>query len=392
MERAILYLKVPSFPVAVERLRDPSLRGRPVAICGAGPGRALLGAVSAEARREGLRRGMLRHEALRICPGLRLLPPSPGLYARAAGSLFRVLAAYSPLAEPARPGALFLDLSGTRRLFGPARDLAWRVRGEVRERLGLEPRLGLAANKLLSRVAARVAPASALCDVFPGGEGEFLRPLEVTILPAARSPECIERLEELNLERVDHLLPIELPLLQAAFGRRGLRLYRQARGLDASPVRPPSRRPRVTEEETLPEETHQDALLLAALRDLAEEAGRRLREMGAEAGRVELEVRYADGLLARRGRRLRPPTGLDAPLFRAASELLASTVARRRVRIRGIALHCTGLGIASPQPTLFPGEELLRPSVRREAALQGALDEIRERFGTGAIRRGGGRP
>jgi DNA polymerase-4 len=386
MEREILYLKVPSFLVVVEQLRDPSLKGKPVAICTTGPSRALLRAVSPEARREGLFKGMLRQEALRSCPDLRLLPPNPELSVRVTRFLFGLLAAYTPLIEPTRPGALFLDLSGTRRLFGPARDLAGKVRKELRDRLGLQPRLGLAANKLLSRIAAKVMPESSLCDVFPGGERHFLEPLDVTVLPAVRVPTCTKRVHELNIEKVSHLLPIQLPALQLAFGRHSLALYRQARGLDASPVRPPPRSPRITEEETLPEESNEDALLLAVLQGLAEEAGSRLRHMKATAGRMELEIQYADAVLAQRACRLQPPTHLDSSLFENACRL-QELAAQRRVRIRRITLHCTQIEIQPHQPTLFP-EDLLFSLAWRQEALQHALDEIRSRFGNEAIWRG----
>jgi DNA polymerase-4 len=388
MQREILYLKVPSFPVAAEQLRDASLRGRPVAISTNGPGRSLLQAVSPEARREGLYKGMLQQEALRSCPDVRLLPPNPELYVRLTRRLFGLLSAYTPLVEPTRPGSLFLDLSGTRRLFGPSRDLAWKIRKEIRERAGLEPRLGLAANKLLSRIATRVIPASGLCDVFPGGERHFLEPLDVTVLPALYTHVHTDRVRELNIEKVSHLLPIQLPALQLAFGRQGLALYRQARGLDVSPVRPPSGSPRITEEETLPEESNEDALLAAVLQGLAEEAGRRLRQMKATAGRVELEIQYADTVLARRACRLRPPTHLDAPLFQSAYRLL-ELAARRRVRIRRITIHCTQIAVQPLQATLFPDDMLFSLSWRQEA-LQHALDEIRSRYGKEAIQKGQG--
>jgi len=314
------------------------------------------------------------------------LPPNPELCVRITRLLFGLLAAYTPLVEPTRPGSLFLDLSGTRRLFGPARDLAAKVRKEIRDRVGLEPRLGLAANKLLSRIATKVIPESSLCDVFPGGERHFLEPLDITVLPAVRAPACTERVQELNIERVSHLLPIELPALQLAFGRYSLALYRQARGLDVSPVRPPSRSPRITEEETLPEETNEDALLLAVLQGLAEEAGRRLRDMKAFAGRLELEIQYADTVLAQRACRLQPPTHLDTSLFQGACRLL-ELAAQRRVRIRRLTIHCSQIQIQSLQPTLFP-EDLLFSLAWRQEALQHALDEIRERFGKEAIQKG----
>jgi DNA polymerase-4 len=329
---------------------------------------------------------MLRQEALRSCPELRLLPPNPEPCLRITRLLFGLLAAYTPLVEPTRPGSLFLDLSGTRRLFGPARDLAWKVRKEIRERVGLEPRLGLAANKLLSRIATRVIPENSLCDVFPGGERHFLEPLDVTVLPAVRAPICTERTRELNIEKVSQLLPIQLPALQFAFGRHSLAIYRQARGLDVSPVRPPSRSPRITEEETLPEESNEDAFLLSVLQGLAEKAGRRLRHMKALAGRMELEIQYADAVLAQRVCRLQPPSHLDSPLFESARRLLG-LAAQRRVRIRRITIHCTRIEIEPLQPTLFP-DDLLFSLAWRQEALQHALDEIRERFGRQAIHQG----
>ena len=448
MEREILFLKIPCFPIALERARDPSLRSRPVAVCQAGTGgQGLLQAVSAEARQEGLFKGMPRRQALERCPGLKIVRPDPALYQRAANALFGLLSSYSPLVEPTRPGALFLDLSGTRRLFGPARDLAWKIRGEVLKRLDMDPHLGIATNKLLSRIAAKVLAASGLCDVFPGGESHFLGPLEVGFLPAARPPERAERLRELNIRRVEDLLAVPLPALEVAFGSASvsLSLYRQARGLDASPVRPPRQAPRVTEEETLVEESNEDAFLLAALQGLAEGAGRRLRQAGVLARRMELEVQYGDDVIAAGSTRLTPPADLDARLAEAARGLFERVV-RRRVRLRRIALHCTDLVPVPRQLSLFGPEELaggcghegpwpsigvspggtrsvasvfraLRfvpyggrkrgghdgawPSILegrapsrpgealRQRALQEALDQIRDRFGKGAIRRGG---
>lgn len=363
MVREIVFLKIPSFPIALERARDPSLRGRPVALCQAGTGgQELLQAVSAEARREGLFKGMPIRKALERCPGLRIVRPDLALYRRAQGALFGLLSNYSPLVEPARPGALFLDLTGTGRLFGPARDLAWKIRGEVLRRLELEPRLGMATNKLLSRIAAKVLAVSGLCDVFPGGESHFLGPLDVELLPAARSPERAERLRELNLRRVEDLTAVPLRALEVAFGSQAvsLSLYRQARGLDASPVRPLRQAPGVTEEETLAEESNEDACLLAVLQGLVEAAGRRLRAMRALARRMELEVEYADDVRAAGMVRLEAQdedATLDVRLAEAARGLF-DRVVRRRVRIRRVALHCADLVPVPRQLSLFAPEEL----------------------------------
>ena len=168
--------------------------------------------------------------------------------------------------------------------------------------------------------------------------------------------------------------------------------------------------PRITEEETLPEESNEDALLLSALRGLAEAAGRRLRGMEALAGRMELEVQYGDTVIERRSSRLEPRTDLDVCLFLAASRLFERAAAQRRVRIRRVALHLLQIDPLPRQLSLFseesfffreaignatsalPGSHkgLSLPGQERALRnLQQALDEIRSRFGKEAIRRGG---
>ena len=134
----------------------------------------------------------------------------------------------------------------------------------------------------------------------------------------------------------------------------------------------------------MPEESNEDALLAAVLQGLTEEAGRRLRQMKATAGRMELEIQYADTVLAQRACRLRPPAHLDAPLFQSACHLL-ELAAQRRVRIRRIAIHCTQIEVQPLQGALFP-DDVLFSLAWREEALQYALDEIRERFGKGKAR------
>lgn len=387
MEREILYLKVPGFPVAVERLRDPSLWGKPLAVCTGGPGANPLLAVSREARDEGLFRGMPRRDAIRICPGLRLLPPDPARYREASTALFRLLAGRAPLVEPARPGSLFLDLSGTRRLLGPTRDQAWSIRQEIRTRLQLTACLGMATSKLVSRVAVKAAPGEGLCDVFPGGEEHFLAPMDVGVLPAARPAATAGRLRELNIRKVKHLLPVPMAALRLAFGRQALPLFHQVRGLDDSPVRPPSGAPCVVEEETLAEESNEDSELFLVVRGLAEQAGSRLRAMRAETGRLELEIQYADGVTARRTARIHPPCHLDRTLFHSARALLEQA-AGRRVRLRRVALHCLDLRLGALQEDLFPPEVLFSEAALRREALQQALDRIRHRFGREALRWG----
>ena len=190
MDRSILHVDVPAFPIAVERVIEPGLRDRPVIVAPSGGARATILAASPEAVRDGVRAGMPVRVAARRCPGVVLLPVNEALYQRATGAIVALLHAYSPLVEPSAHGHSYLDLTGTGRLFGHATDVAARIRREIADRLRLPATVGVATNKLVSRVAARVIRPDGLCDIFPGGEAPFLAPLPVGFLPEAAGPQA----------------------------------------------------------------------------------------------------------------------------------------------------------------------------------------------------------
>src|SRR5919106_1712909 len=154
--RSVLFIDPPAFRTTVEELVAPALRTRPIVVAPPGADRAVVLALSSEARRAGIQRGMPVRLAQKRCPDLVLLPPNPRLYARASRALLEVLRLYAPVIEPHGYGHAFLDLTGTGRLFGPAVDVAARVQREVRKRLHLPLSVGVAANKLVSQAATTV--------------------------------------------------------------------------------------------------------------------------------------------------------------------------------------------------------------------------------------------
>jgi DNA polymerase IV len=376
VERRVAHLKVPCFAVAVERVRDPSLRDRPVAVAAGRSSRAVVVEASPEARAEGVRTGMPLAEARSFCPALTVISPDPDLQQRARAALIQVAGRYSPLVEPHAGGRLDVDLTGTRRLFGAAKDAACRLQKEIAVRLRLPGTLGLSINKLVSGVAARVAPPFGLADVRPGDEAPFLSPLPARILPGVRPEPEGRLLSDLNLRQVAELSALPLPRLLLAFRERGQTLYRQARGLDDSPVRPPCRQPEIHEDETLGEDTNDDGLLLGLLALLVERAGRRLRAAGLEAGTARLAARFADGTGASRRLRL-PPLPGDDPSLLALLRPPLEAIASRRTRIRWLGVTLSGLERAARQMRLFAPPDI---------ALARALDRIRERHGAAMIR------
>ncbi|MBI4168951.1 MAG: DNA polymerase IV [Acidobacteria bacterium] len=384
MERTVLHVDIAAFPIAVERVADPGLRGRPVVVAPPGSARATVLAASPEAAREGVRAGMPVPVALRRCPEAVVLPANEPLYRRASGAVLALLGGYSPLVEPAALGQTFLDLTGTSRLFGAAQDAAARIHREIEARLRLRSTVGLATSKLVSRVAARVVRPDGLCDVFPGAEAPFLAPLPIGLLPAARG-ETRERLSDLNVARVADLLRFSRAQLLIAFGPHGGRLRCQALGIDASPVRPPEAASAVVEEETLAEDSNEEAALLRALFVLCERAGARLRRLQARARRLRVTLRHSDAVMARREERLATPAAADLLLF-AQARAMCGRARARRVRVRWIELRCLEIARGPRQLTLFGPEAFDdRASGGAADSLAEAVDGIRERFGDQAI-------
>ncbi len=384
MGRIVFHVEVPDFAVAVERLRHRGLRTWPVLIAPPGGPRSLVLAASGEARAEGVVAGMRLGAAQRLCPRAAVLPPDRILYRRADGALTDLLGDFTPVVEIGRQGRSFLDMSGTARLHGPARDAAARLLREVGGRLRLPAAVGIAVNKAVSEVASSLIRGD-LLDVLPGSEQPFLSPWEVRKLPGAAEVPDPRLFEDLNIRRIGQLAGQPAAHLAAAFGRLGPVLRQRARGVDPRPVLPPPHQPQVRQEEILAAETNESDLLAAAVRRLAERGGWRLRRRRVAAGSLGLQVGYVDDYAIEGAARLARPARDDGPLAAAAAALLRRLL-RRRVRVRYLGLVLADLRPTGRQLELFP--PAAAAAVAPEPDLTRALDRIRDRFGIEAIRRG----
>ncbi|MFO7768963.1 MAG: DNA polymerase IV [bacterium] len=391
-DRAIVHLDLDAFYVAVERVVSPRLRDRPVLVAFGGrcAPRTVVASVSYEAREAGIERGMPLRRARRLCPDVEVLPGSPDLYERASKALFEVLSDFTPSIEPAGRDEAYLDLSGTGRLLGVPADAGSRIQREVRDRLRLEASVGLGTNKMLSKVAAGCAKPSGFCDVSPGWEAAFLRPLRVRRMPGVG--EATERrLLDFNLRRCGEVAEVPARYLEWAFGARGRLLSERARGYDPSPVRPRGPVRSVASEMTFDTDTNERPAVEAALRRLVERACGGLRGQGRLARTVAVRMRFADGIDRTRQQTLRMPTDLEQDLAPAARELL-ERLWERRVRVRQLGVRCTGLVGGPEQGDLFDditGADAWTPTrAQRGRALAGAVDRVRAKHGFEALTSG----
>jgi DNA polymerase-4 len=381
MERTILHLAIDSFPIQAERLRCPKLEKRPLALVPAGSQRPRVILISREAREAGITAGLPLVHARRLCGDLVALPLDRDFYGGIGESILERLAPFAPVVEPGgASGRFFLDLTGVARTPPATRDRAVRAGRDVEASFHLHPTLGVAANKLVSRVAAQmVAPDGDLLEVSMGSEASFLAPLRVGVLPAARSGAATERLDLLNVRFVREVQALSLPHLTGAFGGEGALLWSQARGIDPTPVRSPETRPRVIAEETLGQETNDSRVLEAHVARLSGEvsAGLRARREGARG--LTLAVEYADGQDAAARRTFVEPLGGSAAIAAEALRLLERAV-RRRVRVRRLRLSAWGTTAGGEQLTLWADDRPLRPT-----SLESVIDHARDRFGAESL-------
>jgi DNA polymerase-4 len=380
MEREIIYVDIAAFAVAVERVVHPDLHGRPVVVAPVGPSRSVVTALSPEAWQAGVRKGMVLAKAVRYCRDVIVLPPNEPLYARASRAICKILQDFSPVLEPSGYGHAYMDVTGTERLFGPPRDTAWRAQREIRQRLHLDASLGVASNKMVSKIASEVTKPVGLQDVPHGDEPSFLSPLPVRLLPGV-GPQTQEQLGELNIRIIRDITLMKLEHLTLAFGRLGFVLYQRALGIDNTPVYPERAVPVVDQEKVLPEDSNDYGLLKGVVFELCERAGEQLRAEKQRAGRMELRIRYSDYREDGGKEKLAPVVQSTAALYARAATLLERTLTRR-TRVCSLHLRLMDLTHGSVQLELFTD-----PKPERQAKLESALDVLRLRYGASILRK-----
>ena len=381
-ERSIIHINVANFAVAVERLVDCRLRGRPVIIAPGGAARAAVYDMSEESYQSGVRKGMTLERALGRCRDAVVMPPCPARYERAMTRLVKHAMPYSPLIEMTdHNGHLFVDATRTGRLFGPPPDVAWRIRKAVRTDMGFDPIWSVASNKLTAKVATRMVKPAGEYVIGAGEEQDFLKPVPVHFIPGIEV-EDLKRFREFNLTRAGHVAHLSMEQLNIMFGRRSGSLYCAVRGIDPSPVLSVGQRPPVVVTDyEFSNDTNQMAVIQGALYGLAERAGVDLRKSRLTARRIKILLDYSDGRRVARQAVAHPATANDFRLFVLAKRALERAWTRR-VGIRHLRLICDRLTYPPAQMALFAEDE---KENKMSDPLIFALDAIRHRFGFNAI-------
>ncbi|GAC1339383.1 MAG: DNA polymerase IV [Acetobacteraceae bacterium] len=378
---AIAHVDCDAFYASVEKRDRPELAGQPVVV--GGGTRGVVTTACYIARLYGVHSAMPMFKALKLCPDAVVIRPDFSKYAAVARQVRGLMAALTPLVQPLSIDEAALDLAGTAALHGapPAAVLA-RFARRVEDEVGVTVSIGLAANRLLAKIAAgRDKPRG--FAVLGTDAAAVLAGEGVGLLPGV-GPVLERKLRGLGITLVGHLQALDDRAARARLGEDGPSLARRARGEDVRSVQIGAASKSISAESTFDTDLADPAALERQLWRLAEKLGRRLREQDVAAAGVVLKLKTARFASRTRNQRLPTPTQLPDLLFEAARTLLLRET-------DGTAFRLIGIG-ANPlvEASLADRGDLADPDAARRLATQRALDALRGRFGEGVIGRGRG--
>lgn len=372
-DRITLHIDMDAFFISVEQRDDPSLRGKPAAVCGS-LSRSVVTSATYEARPYGIRAGMPIQEAKRRCPQLILVEGNHSKYTEAAARIFSILKDYTPLVEIASIDEAYLDITQSLLLFKSPLSIAKSIKDRILKEEQLTCSIGIAPNKLLAKLGSRLRKPDGLTVIQKYEVEGILRDLPVGKLHGI-GPKLEEELKSIGIFTCGQLGRFPVPLLMKRFGVIGERLHEMGLGMDESPVVP------LDEEEdaksishsvTLEEDTSDPNLLKKVLLQLSERVSRRMRKEGFYGKRVTLTIRYSDFYTFSKQKTLSRWINNGNEIFQHSFGIFESIPHPKPIRLLGVGVSL--LKKEGYQLDLFEKRD------KKEKMLK-AMDQINEQFG-----------
>lgn len=376
--KAILHVDMDAFYASVEMRDDPGLAGRPVVVGGTGR-RGVIASASYEARAFGVRSAMPTAVARRFCPSAVVLAPRFSAYREASRAVMAILESFTPVIEPIALDEAFLDVTGSRRLFGSMDEISTTIRERIETEVALKASVGASSVKFVSKIASSKAKPDGQLLIDDAEIVQFLHSLDVSeIWGVGRS--TIAELSSMGIRSVADLAQTPVSALEDHLGASaGRRLHDLAWGRDLRDVARPEGVKSIGHETTYAQDLTDEAAIDRELLRLSDAVASRLRESGSVARTITIKVRFATMKTIARSQTLGEPTETAIGIVSVSKSLFrALDLASPRIRLLGVSAS----GLA---PSGTPIQLGLTDSGPDWSAVAKATDQVRGRFGTEAI-------
>lgn len=388
MDRTILHCDCNSFFASVECVFRPELKTVPMAVCGNPENRhGIILAKNELAKKAGVVTAETVWQARQKCPELILVPPRHQEYVRFSGLVNAIYQRYTDQVEPFSIDESWLDVTGSRTLFGSGKTIADAIRKSVREELGITVSAGVSFNKIFAKMGSDYKKPDATTVISRENYRQLLWPLPISEMifvgKASRTA-----LRELGIYTIGDLARAEPSLLLARLGKIGGVLSTYARGEDQSivasiydePEEPKSVGNGMTFRRDL---SGEDDLRIGVLY-LADSVAARLRRHGLRCRTVAVTVKDPKFHTVSKQKILPRSTDLAKTIAEASLELIRScwnpSAPIRSITITASRFHESG----GDQLSLFQSAEETKDPGKRER-LEQAVDQVRSRYGRSAV-------
>ncbi len=385
-DRTILHCDMNNFFASVELLSLPELAGKPVAVSGDPEHRhGIILAKNYEAKAYGVVTAETIWQAKQKCPGLILIPPHYDRYSAYYKKINAIYARYTDLVEPFSIDESWLDVTASRRLFGDGKTIADEIRKTVKSELGLTCSVGVSFNKIFAKMGSDYKKPDATTVITRDNYRELLWVLPARELFGA-GRKTAAKLETMGIRTIGDLAAADRSVLEKQLGKGGTMLWEYANGLENSPVAHIDDKVKaksIGNSTTYRRDLVSETDIRTALRALSDQVATRLRKENVRAGGLKLDIRDPYFRTISRQIRLERPTNLANEIDEAALAILRGNWPEnapiRLLAVTGIYLTD---GEEDVQLSMFGKAEEDRG---RDEQAERVVDEIRGRFGKGAI-------
>ena len=367
--RTIVHMDLDTFFVAVERLMNSKLIGKPV-IVGGFSDRGVVSTCSYEARTYGVHSAMPMKMARILCPDAVIVRGDMEQYTRYSNMVTDIISESAPVYEKASIDEHYLDITGMDRFFG---SMKWthELRHRIITETGLPISLGLSVNKTVSKIATGEAKPNGELEIPVDRVIPFMGPLSIGKIPGI-GDKTYRLLRSMGIATIDTLGHMPPEMIEKVLGQNGIAIWKKANGIDTTPVIPYSERKSISTETTFEQDSFDIHMINELLVRMVEKIAYSLRKKQKLTSCVTVKIRYSNFDTHTIQQRI-GYTSFDHVLIPVAKELFRKLY-QRRMLIRLIGVKFSHLVTGVQQIDLFDQTpELIN--------LYQAMDRMRLRYG-----------